>query len=118
MLMDLVKAEQYFESNGFIRNHSTKKVVEYISRSTNGIIYLRTESGFPEYAYIVVHPDIDISTLIRNDGIKINPKNQFRHSSNMLKFPKRINGGKNSIPYGRCDSLELKLTFSIRNRVL
>ena len=101
MPIDLSEAQQCFEANGFIQSSSTKKVIEYESQSNLGVIYLRVEPGFPNYAYVVVHPSLNTAMLLSIEGVEVNPRNALRHSSNMKRFPKRSNRGKRPISYGQ-----------------
>lgn len=101
MSLDFSEAQQCIEANGVTQSSSTKKVIEYLSQSNEGVIYLRVEPGFPNYAYVVVHPNLNVAALVGIEGVEVNPRNALRYSSNMKRFPKRINGGKDPISYGQ-----------------
>lgn len=93
--------EKTFESNGFIQNLATKKIIEYKSSKNGKVAYLRLDHGLPRYICVVVNPDEMPSTLVSIEGVEINEKNEFQHAGNMTAFPKRVNKGTAPIHYGR-----------------
>jgi hypothetical protein len=101
MSINRIEVEKCFEANGFVRMSSTKKVIEYESRSNDRVIYLRLEQGFRNYINLIVHPYLDTLALVGIEGVEVNPRKSLRHSSNMKRFPKRLHGGKDPIPYGQ-----------------
>lgn len=60
-----------------------------------------TNQGFPDHAYVVVHPHTEISLILSANGIEAKPGQEWRHGSNMRAFPKRINKGAEEEHYGQ-----------------
>jgi hypothetical protein len=89
------------ERSGFVRSHETKKVVEYRLSHNGKVFYFRTEIGLPEYIRLVVHPGEEIAELIALSDVVANSPKEFQHGSNMSRFPKKMNEGKDEIHYGR-----------------
>ncbi|SOD42225.1 hypothetical protein [Nitrosovibrio sp. Nv4] len=101
MSIDRSEVENLIERSGFVRSHETKKVVEYRSSHNGKVFYFRTEIGLPEYIRLVVHPHEEIAGLIALTGVTANSPKEFQHGSNMSRFPKKMNRGKDEIHYGR-----------------
>ncbi len=83
------------ESEGFKRTHETKKVAEHESERSGRIHYLRLEQGFTRHADIVINPEVTLAKLITIPEVGIIEHSKLRFGSNMKKFPKAMNEGKN-----------------------
>lgn len=101
MSIDRSEVEKLMDRSGFVRLHETKKVVEYRSSHNGKVLYFRTEIGLPDYIRLVVHPDEEIAELIALRGVAANSPKELQHGSNMSRFPKKMNEGKDEIHYGR-----------------
>ena len=99
MAITLEMAKLTLKAKAFVERSATKKVVEW--EKDGQVLYLRLGQGFPRHADVVVHPDADMSLLLVIPGVEVNKRVTFRHGSNMARFPKRRNKGKNDEHYGR-----------------
>lgn len=99
MLITLEEVVQIFAAEGFRLSHSTRKVNEYVSIATGSIVYLRKEVGLPQWLAVVLAPDA--STAYANSISGATRSENYLHSSNMRKFPKRRHTGENDIHYGQ-----------------
>lgn len=106
------KIENIFDSNRFQKMRETKKVVEYKSVTNGKYFYFRRDIGLPNYIRVVINPNEVHLNLVNSSDVSVN-KTEFQHGSNMLQFPKRINGGEKEIPYGR--ALNIKSENGLTN---
>jgi len=105
MSIDRSEVENLMQRSGFVRSHETKKIVEYRSSHNGKVLYFRTGIGLPEYIRLVIHPNEEITELIAVDGVAANSPKEFQHGSNMSRFPKKMNKGRDDIHYGRALNL-------------
>lgn len=101
MPIELPEAEACLYAGAFERLSTTSKVMQFKSLRNGRVLYLRLGQGFPSHADIVVHPDLDIESLIEIDGVQINGITELRHSNAMKSFPMRKHRGTGLIHYGR-----------------
>jgi putative restriction endonuclease len=91
--------EKILINSGFVREHEIEKTIRYGSGVTDQYVYINKESG-NAYSTIIIHPKYESE---RNSFLSIHGVNSSQpilHKAGMGKFPKRMNGGKNPIPYG------------------
>lgn len=101
MAISLQDAQSTLKANSFAERSWTSKVVEYESENNGRVLYLRLNQGFPSHADVVVHPDTPLAGLLDISGVEVNKRVSLRHSSNMTRFPKRINEGQDPEHYGK-----------------
>jgi hypothetical protein len=87
-----------FKQTGYVTTKETKKIVEFQSPGGQ-IIYILKEASRLNRIRLVVHPGNVADALRKLEGVD-EISDDYRHHSNMTRFPKRQNGGKNDIPYG------------------
>ena len=101
MSIFLAQAQYAIFRNGFTVELITAKLIEFRSRNTGRFLYMYIDQGFPDHAYIVVHPDTEMSSIFSLNGIETKTGQEWRHGSNMRAFPRRMNEGAEAEHYGR-----------------
>lgn len=101
MPISLAQAQYTIFRSGFTVESISAKLIEFRSRKTGRFLYMYTDQGFPDHAYIVIHPDTETSNILSVSGIQAKIGQDWRHGSNMRAFPKRMNDGAEEEHYGR-----------------
>ena len=101
MSLTLSESKDAILSSGFSVKSSTVKLIEFESNTTDQMLYLYKQQGFPDHADVIVHPDTNTIALFAIPGIEPNRRVTYRFGSNMGAFPKRKNRGDAPEHYGR-----------------
>lgn len=86
------------EMSGYKQTHTNKYLTEFKS-PTGQTIYLKKSGIALNNINLFVHPSLNSAMLLKLDGVE-SVSNEHRFHSNMPKFPKKINTGKDEITYG------------------
>jgi hypothetical protein len=82
--------------------HLLVKVCELSHPASSVTIYLDRERDLRRAIRVRIHPETPVETLEAIEaiqGLSISP--DLFHHANMRRFPKRLNGGKDKIPFAR-----------------
>ena len=105
MALDQTDVESTILANGYRKSESNSKRIQYDSITTANTIYFIPGVGLPRMARIVVHPGLNIATLLKIDGITLSEKG-LHHGSTLSAFPKKMHTGKDEIHYGQALNAE------------
>ena len=91
--------EKMLLEKGFICCSETKKKKGFHASEINQYVYINKTSG-NEFSTLIIHPEFKNKRqqFLLINGVESNAT--LYHSSNMRKFPKKINSGATPIPYG------------------
>ncbi|MFI7704109.1 hypothetical protein [Nonomuraea sp. NPDC049480] len=102
----LTELEQRFVNvaadRGFELTHLLVKVCELGHPTSCVTFYLDRERTLRQLIRVRIHPETPFGTLEAieaTQGLSISP--DLFHHSNLRRFPKRLNGGKEKIPFAR-----------------
>jgi hypothetical protein len=101
MTIEREEAHNTLVANGFTQTNSTSKLAEYKSDRNGQVLHIYLKQGFPDHADVIVHPEINLSTLVSIPSVEINKRVAIRFGSNMTCFPKRLNKGQEPEHYGK-----------------
>ncbi|MFT4734107.1 MAG: putative restriction endonuclease [Arcticibacterium sp.] len=79
--------------------HETKYAIQYFLPCIKQYIYMNKQAG-SKASGLVIHPRFEnkVDKLLAVNGVE--STGTLNHKSSMRKFPKRIHGGKQPIPFG------------------
>jgi hypothetical protein len=100
MSLDRSTVESHFEASGLVRQSANSKRVEYVSKTNGHVLYFIPGVGLPNYARLIIHPELDASSLLAVPGVS-RSQQALHHGSTLTAFPKRIHTGQNAIPHGQ-----------------
>lgn len=106
----LDEVRRSFRAAQFVLTHTTSKLDSFTTPDGH-VLYLRKDRGSSNRIHLAVHPELSASHLQSLPGVE-EVHTDFLHHSGLRSFPKRMQLGTNSIPYGRqvtlcgLDSLE------------
>ncbi|MBT2232674.1 hypothetical protein [Nonomuraea sp. NEAU-A123] len=96
----LTVADEY----GFRLTHVVKYYCELEQPDRGVVVYLNRQRTPSNAIAVMVHPETDLTRLFDLAGATIPA--DFRHGTNLRRFPKRLHTGKRPITYGysiECD---------------
>lgn len=95
-------------AQGYRVTKQTKKKIEITHADSGAVVYIdRTRATRGRYA-LVLHPDTRLESLRSIALTDVPEAGRYFHSSNLTRYPKRMNGGENLIGYGysiTCESV-------------
>ena len=98
-MLSIEVIKSVLEGENFLLTNKTSKKFEFKCPETNEYVYINKKAGdSPSGLILSSHQQAKLAKYIAIDGV-VNTDNWY-HSSNMRKFPKRMHKGINPISYG------------------
>lgn len=98
-MLDLVEIERLIVEHGGIERHEVKYSICFYLPKLKQYLYINKQAG-GQYSGLALHPRYRLrrEELLRIDGV--HSASVLNHKSSYRKFPKRLHGGQQEIPYG------------------